>query len=145
MPETTLEAIATYGGAVLVELPQAEFATDSPVRDAASALHRYREMSEAFEAERGKILGNTRFSALGRLAELGNFATRQLSKLGRHDAILERAQQQLAELQAEAHKMPVNQRKLLARLRELVDAALTTRKVLVGELRIDPAHHAELA
>jgi hypothetical protein len=40
-PQHPLEALSVYGGALLVEIPEPEFATDSPVRDAAIALHRY--------------------------------------------------------------------------------------------------------
>ena len=63
-----LERLSTYGGAALLEVPDAEMDLGSEVRDAAIALHRYKAAAEAFAKTKAEIEVNTRFSAEGRKA-----------------------------------------------------------------------------
>ena len=107
MAKPSLETLSALGGAALVSPTEAEFAAESGLNLAATALHRFREAATRFEDERAKVAKSTRFSAAGREAELGDLALRELNELARHDGILGRAQAQLAELVAEARKVPV--------------------------------------
>src|SRR5262245_21957997 len=102
-----LENMRAFGGAALVELPEAEFNLDSSVRNAAIALNVYRLAAEALAAEKAKINANRRLSDEGRKAELADFAHRTLGELGRKDVSLARAKAELAELVAEARKVPL--------------------------------------
>ena len=131
----TLEAIAQYGGAILVELTPAEQELGSPVRNAAIALSRYRQSAEAWAATKAQVLANTRFSDAGRRAEMGDAAARALSELGRHDTILARAQVERDELAEAARKVPLN---LSAEQIALLPAVLAQIRDL------DPLLHPEL-
>ena len=65
MTKPSLEALSTYGGAALVQPTEAEFAAESELNLAATALHRFREAATRFDNEHAKIKTSTRFSPAG--------------------------------------------------------------------------------